>query len=156
MCAIYERMGLLGGRRLKSLTGSYRKDFAAMNEVYKTYWGAVKPCRTCVAAKQLPLGTGLCSPSRHCWVMVYNADGMGPQTSRSSALRFCKWSCLSVAMGQTELIVRCQKCRETSSCLALIRRIRARLCSQCMPMFLPATPGSRAKRGGEEFFVVEA
>ncbi|EGP89528.1 unnamed protein product [Zymoseptoria tritici ST99CH_1A5] len=33
------------------------KDFAAMNEVYQTYWGDVKPCRTCVAAKQLPLGT---------------------------------------------------------------------------------------------------
>jgi enamine deaminase RidA (YjgF/YER057c/UK114 family) len=22
------------------------KDFAAMNEVYQTYWGEVKPCRT--------------------------------------------------------------------------------------------------------------
>jgi len=33
------------------------KDFAAMNEVYSQYWGEVKPCRTCVAAKQLPLGT---------------------------------------------------------------------------------------------------
>ncbi|KXL50122.1 hypothetical protein M433DRAFT_151497 [Acidomyces richmondensis BFW] len=33
------------------------KDFAAMNEVYSQYWGDVKPCRTCVAAKQLPLGT---------------------------------------------------------------------------------------------------
>ncbi|KAK5133243.1 hypothetical protein LTR08_008078 [Meristemomyces frigidus] len=33
------------------------KDFAAMNEVYATYWGENKPCRTCVAAKQLPLGT---------------------------------------------------------------------------------------------------
>lgn len=32
-------------------------DFAAMNEAYKTYWGAVKPSRTCVAVKQLPLGT---------------------------------------------------------------------------------------------------
>ena len=31
--------------------------FTAMNEVYKTYWGAVKPARTCVAVKQLPLGT---------------------------------------------------------------------------------------------------
>jgi len=28
-----------------------------MNEVYKQYWGDVKPARTCVAAKQLPLGT---------------------------------------------------------------------------------------------------
>jgi len=33
------------------------KDFAAMNEVYVQYWGEQKPCRTCVAAKQLPLGT---------------------------------------------------------------------------------------------------
>ncbi len=53
------------------------KDFAAMNEVYTQYFGDVKPCRTyvdrpnlttglvavltdmrsCVAAKQLPLGT---------------------------------------------------------------------------------------------------
>ncbi|EME45483.1 hypothetical protein DOTSEDRAFT_61997 [Dothistroma septosporum NZE10] len=33
------------------------KNFAEMNEVYKQYWGEVKPCRTCVAAKQLPLGT---------------------------------------------------------------------------------------------------
>jgi enamine deaminase RidA (YjgF/YER057c/UK114 family) len=32
-------------------------NFDAMNEVYKTYFGDVKPCRTCVAAKQLPLGT---------------------------------------------------------------------------------------------------
>ncbi|KAM0712996.1 hypothetical protein Q7P35_000447 [Cladosporium inversicolor] len=31
--------------------------FTAMNEVYKTYWGDVKPARTCVAVKQLPLGT---------------------------------------------------------------------------------------------------
>ena len=31
--------------------------FGEMNEVYKQYWGDVKPCRTCVAAKQLPLGT---------------------------------------------------------------------------------------------------
>ncbi|TKA29742.1 hypothetical protein B0A50_03105 [Salinomyces thailandicus] len=33
------------------------KDYAAMNEVYVQYWGDQKPCRTCVAAKQLPLGT---------------------------------------------------------------------------------------------------
>ncbi|KAF7188928.1 hypothetical protein HII31_09851, partial [Pseudocercospora fuligena] len=33
------------------------KHFAEMNEVYKQYWGEHKPCRTCVAAKQLPLGT---------------------------------------------------------------------------------------------------
>lgn len=26
-------------------------------QVYTTYWGENKPCRTCVAAKQLPLGT---------------------------------------------------------------------------------------------------
>ncbi|KAK8147109.1 hypothetical protein MY1884_002529 [Beauveria asiatica] len=32
-------------------------DFAKMNEVYKTYWGDVKPCRTCVAVKTLPLNT---------------------------------------------------------------------------------------------------
>ncbi|KAL2786154.1 Endoribonuclease L-PSP/chorismate mutase-like protein [Aspergillus keveii] len=30
-------------------------DFAKMNEVYKMYWGDVKPCRTCVAVKTLPL-----------------------------------------------------------------------------------------------------
>ena len=32
-------------------------DFAAVNEVYKEYWGDVKPCRTCVAVKTLPLNT---------------------------------------------------------------------------------------------------
>jgi len=26
------------------------KDFAGMNEVYATYWGENKPCRTCVMA----------------------------------------------------------------------------------------------------------
>ncbi|GAB7327644.1 hypothetical protein MBLNU13_g11485t2 [Cladosporium sp. NU13] len=31
--------------------------FTAMNDAYKTYWGDVKPARTCVAVKQLPLGT---------------------------------------------------------------------------------------------------
>jgi enamine deaminase RidA (YjgF/YER057c/UK114 family) len=31
--------------------------FADMNEAYKQYWGDVKPSRTCVAVKQLPLGT---------------------------------------------------------------------------------------------------
>lgn len=31
--------------------------FVPMNEVYKTYWGDMKPARTCVAVKQLPLGT---------------------------------------------------------------------------------------------------
>ncbi|EJT78535.1 endoribonuclease L-PSP [Gaeumannomyces tritici R3-111a-1] len=30
-------------------------DFAAMNEIYCQYWGDVKPCRTCVAVKTLPL-----------------------------------------------------------------------------------------------------
>ncbi|KAI1500173.1 endoribonuclease L-PSP [Biscogniauxia marginata] len=30
-------------------------DFAAMNEIYSQYWGDVKPCRTCVAVKTLPL-----------------------------------------------------------------------------------------------------
>ncbi|CAK4020199.1 Hypothetical predicted protein [Lecanosticta acicola] len=33
------------------------RDFGAMNEAYATYFGEVKPCRTCVAVKQLPLGT---------------------------------------------------------------------------------------------------
>ncbi|KAF2481358.1 putative L-PSP endoribonuclease family protein [Neohortaea acidophila] len=32
-------------------------DFAAMNEVYTQYFGEVKPCRTCVAVKTLPLNT---------------------------------------------------------------------------------------------------
>ncbi|KID92780.1 Endoribonuclease L-PSP [Metarhizium guizhouense ARSEF 977] len=32
-------------------------DFAKMNEVYTTYWGDVKPCRTCVAVKTLPFNT---------------------------------------------------------------------------------------------------
>ncbi|KAF2717315.1 endoribonuclease L-PSP [Polychaeton citri CBS 116435] len=32
-------------------------NFTAMNEVYVKYFGDVKPCRTCVAAYQLPLGT---------------------------------------------------------------------------------------------------
>ncbi|OAA79144.1 L-PSP endoribonuclease family protein Brt1 [Akanthomyces lecanii RCEF 1005] len=32
-------------------------DFAKMNEIYMTYWGDVKPCRTCVAVKTLPLNT---------------------------------------------------------------------------------------------------
>ncbi|QKX64466.1 uncharacterized protein TRUGW13939_11640 [Talaromyces rugulosus] len=32
-------------------------NFAEMNSVYTQYWGDVKPCRTCVAVKQLPLGT---------------------------------------------------------------------------------------------------
>ncbi|KAI0594809.1 endoribonuclease L-PSP [Biscogniauxia sp. FL1348] len=30
-------------------------NFAAMNEIYSQYWGDVKPCRTCVAVKTLPL-----------------------------------------------------------------------------------------------------
>ncbi|KAL7652135.1 hypothetical protein ACMYSQ_009448 [Aspergillus niger] len=30
-------------------------DFADMNSVYMQYWGDVKPCRTCVAVKTLPL-----------------------------------------------------------------------------------------------------
>ncbi|KAI1819100.1 endoribonuclease L-PSP [Xylaria intraflava] len=30
-------------------------DFAAMNAIYTQYWGEVKPCRTCVAVKTLPL-----------------------------------------------------------------------------------------------------
>ncbi|KAL1962766.1 hypothetical protein VTN77DRAFT_9220 [Rasamsonia byssochlamydoides] len=32
-------------------------DFADMNSVYTQYWGDVKPCRTCVAVKTLPLNT---------------------------------------------------------------------------------------------------
>ncbi|TKX27308.1 hypothetical protein C1H76_0145 [Elsinoe australis] len=32
-------------------------NFAAMNAVYQNWFGEVKPCRTCVAAKQLPMGT---------------------------------------------------------------------------------------------------
>ncbi|KFZ23031.1 hypothetical protein V502_02494 [Pseudogymnoascus sp. VKM F-4520 (FW-2644)] len=32
-------------------------DFAKMNEIYLQYWGDVKPCRTCVAVKTLPLNT---------------------------------------------------------------------------------------------------
>ncbi|KAL2219088.1 putative L-PSP endoribonuclease family protein [Thermoascus aurantiacus ATCC 26904] len=32
-------------------------DFAEMNSVYMQYWGDVKPCRTCVAVKTLPLNT---------------------------------------------------------------------------------------------------
>jgi reactive intermediate/imine deaminase len=31
--------------------------FTEMNEAYKQYWGDMKPSRTCVAVKQLPLGT---------------------------------------------------------------------------------------------------
>lgn len=32
-------------------------DFAKMNEIYCQYWGDVKPARTCVAVKTLPLNT---------------------------------------------------------------------------------------------------
>ncbi|KAJ5093180.1 2-iminobutanoate/2-iminopropanoate deaminase [Penicillium angulare] len=32
-------------------------NFAAMNSVYQEHWGDVKPCRTCVAVKTLPLNT---------------------------------------------------------------------------------------------------
>ncbi|KAK1762692.1 putative L-PSP endoribonuclease family protein [Phialemonium atrogriseum] len=32
-------------------------DFAEMNSVYSQYWGDVKPSRTCVAVKTLPLNT---------------------------------------------------------------------------------------------------
>ncbi|KAL2820302.1 Endoribonuclease L-PSP/chorismate mutase-like protein [Aspergillus granulosus] len=32
-------------------------DFAEMNSVYTQYWGDVKPSRTCVAVKTLPLNT---------------------------------------------------------------------------------------------------
>ncbi|EXJ79060.1 endoribonuclease L-PSP [Capronia epimyces CBS 606.96] len=32
-------------------------DFAKMNEVYVQYWGEVKPARTCVAVKTLPMNT---------------------------------------------------------------------------------------------------
>ncbi|KAH7143633.1 Endoribonuclease L-PSP/chorismate mutase-like protein [Dactylonectria macrodidyma] len=34
-------------------------DFAKMNEVYQTYWGDVKPARTCVAVKTLPANTDI-------------------------------------------------------------------------------------------------
>ncbi|THW56220.1 hypothetical protein D6D20_08898 [Aureobasidium pullulans] len=33
--------------------------FEDMNEVYSTYWGSKKPCRTCVAVKTLPLNTDI-------------------------------------------------------------------------------------------------
>ncbi|EXJ81573.1 endoribonuclease L-PSP [Capronia coronata CBS 617.96] len=33
------------------------KDFDAMNEVYKTYWGEQKPSRTCVVVKTIPRGS---------------------------------------------------------------------------------------------------
>ncbi|KAJ5747317.1 uncharacterized protein N7511_009013 [Penicillium nucicola] len=32
-------------------------DFAEMNSVYTLYWGDIKPSRTCVAVKTLPLNT---------------------------------------------------------------------------------------------------
>jgi len=32
-------------------------DFAKMNEAYTKYWGEVKPARTCVAVKTLPVNT---------------------------------------------------------------------------------------------------
>ncbi|KAK5072885.1 hypothetical protein LTR51_005526 [Lithohypha guttulata] len=32
-------------------------DFAKMNEVYERFWGDIKPARTCVAVKTLPLNT---------------------------------------------------------------------------------------------------
>ncbi|KAL4788464.1 putative L-PSP endoribonuclease family protein Brt1 [Aspergillus varians] len=32
-------------------------DFASMNEEYVKFWGDVKPCRTCVGVKTLPLNT---------------------------------------------------------------------------------------------------
>jgi enamine deaminase RidA (YjgF/YER057c/UK114 family) len=35
---------------------SYMLLLVPTNEVYKTYWGDIKPGRTCVAVKQLPLG----------------------------------------------------------------------------------------------------
>merc|ERR1711915_1027045 len=59
------------------------KDFAAMNEVYAQYWGEQKPCRTCVAAKQLPRGTDVeieciaVMPQEHCvhgQVKMHEAD----------------------------------------------------------------------------------
>ncbi|KXH26784.1 endoribonuclease L-PSP [Colletotrichum salicis] len=34
-------------------------DFAAMNEVYCTYWGDIKPSRTCVTVKTLPLNVDI-------------------------------------------------------------------------------------------------
>ncbi|KAM0716188.1 hypothetical protein Q7P37_008702 [Cladosporium fusiforme] len=35
------------------------EDVPQMNEVYKQYWGEVKPARSCVGVKQLPLGTDI-------------------------------------------------------------------------------------------------
>ncbi|KAH0362073.1 hypothetical protein KCU65_g8267, partial [Aureobasidium melanogenum] len=48
-------------------------DFAKMNEVYKTYWGDVKPSRTCVAVKMLPLGTDV-EIDRFALAFVSDAD----------------------------------------------------------------------------------
>ncbi|KAH0027985.1 putative L-PSP endoribonuclease family protein, partial [Aureobasidium melanogenum] len=48
-------------------------DFAKMNEVYKTYWGDVKPSRTCVAVKTLPLGTDV-EIDRFALALVSDAD----------------------------------------------------------------------------------
>ncbi|KAF5020861.1 hypothetical protein F66182_7116 [Fusarium sp. NRRL 66182] len=35
------------------------KYYAKMNEVYAEYWGHVKPARTCVAVKTLPMGANI-------------------------------------------------------------------------------------------------
>lgn len=46
--------------------------FAEMNEVYKQYWGDMKPSRTCVAVKQLPLGTDV---EIECLGVVVGGEG---------------------------------------------------------------------------------
>ncbi|KAI8718291.1 hypothetical protein NCS52_00607400 [Fusarium sp. LHS14.1] len=35
------------------------KYYAKMNEVYQNYWGEIKPARTCVAVKTLPLNANI-------------------------------------------------------------------------------------------------
>ncbi|WAO89056.1 Hypothetical protein NCS54_00643100 [Fusarium falciforme] len=35
------------------------KYYAKMNEVYQNYWGEIKPARTCVAVKTLPLNADI-------------------------------------------------------------------------------------------------
>ncbi|EEU42388.1 uncharacterized protein NECHADRAFT_40039 [Fusarium vanettenii 77-13-4] len=35
------------------------KYYAKMNEVYQNYWGDIKPARTCVAVKTLPLNANI-------------------------------------------------------------------------------------------------
>jgi len=53
------------------------KDFGAMNEVYGTYFGEVKPARTCVAVKTLPFNTDV---EIECVAVL--GDGKGPIKSK--------------------------------------------------------------------------